>query len=110
MFLPTQVAPLLVVLAGLSLIVGKKNLASALLVSVLAMAFAPVVLGPVIAALPGWVLVLALPLLGVMLVGTLVSAAFGRRVYEEALGHWLARLLMPLWLIATAIIVLLLFL
>jgi hypothetical protein len=106
MFVPMGALPLLVVLAGLALIIGKKQLASTLIVSVLAMAFAPVVLGPVFAALPGWVIAVAIPVMGVMLVGALVSAVFGKRVYENAMGNWLASLLPPLWIVAILFVLL----
>jgi uncharacterized membrane protein YwaF len=110
LFLPTQLAPLLVVLGGIALILGAKKFATTMFVSVGALIAAPVVLGPLLAAVPWWLLILALPVMGALLVSTVVTALFGRRVWEEALGHWIARLIGPLWLITTAVVVLFTFL
>ena len=110
LFLPVQLAPMLVVLGGLALILGFKKFASTLFVSVGALILAPVVLGPLLAAVPSWILFLALPVMGALLVSTAITALFGRRVWEEALGHWVARLILPLWLVATATVVLFTFL
>lgn len=106
LLLPTEVAPLLLVLAGIAVMFGRKQLATTLFIGVGTMAFAPAILGPLLAGVPTWLLTLALPAMGVLLVGTVVTMVFGNRVWEVALGHLIARFLAPLWLIATAFLVL----
>jgi hypothetical protein len=110
MFLPTAMAPLLLVLAGLARIVGARGMSRSLMVAVGAMVLAPVLLGPLLTAVPNWVLILALPVMAVMVVGALVTALLGHRVWEEALGHVVARLLLPLSLISMVVLVLFVFL
>lgn len=110
LFLPMQLAPMLVLLGGLALILGFKKFASTLFVSVGALIAAPVVLGPLLTAVPWWVLILALPVMGGLLVSTVVTVLFGRRVWERALAQWVAPVVGPLWLVATAVIVLFTFL
>lgn len=104
MLLPTTFAPTLLVLGGIAVMVGAKQLARTLFVTVGVMAFAPVILGPLLAAVPTWLLLLSLPVLAFSLVGAGVTAVFGRRVWEEALGHWIARFLGPLLLISTGLV------
>lgn len=110
MFLPTAVAPLLLVLAGLARIVGARGVSRSLMVAVGAMVLMPVILSPLLAAAPDWLLLLALPVMGVMVVGTLLTALLGRNVYQHALGNLVAPLLLPLFIVGTVVVVLFVFL
>lgn len=101
MFLPVAIAPLLLVAGGLATIVGARPFARTMFTAVAVMALAPVVLGPLLAAVPSWLLLLALPAMSFMLVGAVVTALFGQRVWDMALGRLIARFLAPAWILAT---------
>jgi hypothetical protein len=103
MLLPVVAAPLLVVLGGLATIVGARPFARTMFTAVAVMVLAPVVLGPLLAAVPSWLLLLALPAMSFMLVGAVVTGLFGQRVWDMALGRWIARFLAPAWILATVV-------
>ena len=107
MLLPAALAPLLLVFAGLATVIGAKGFARTLAITVAAMVFAPAVLAPLFAAIPTWMLLMSIPILGFTVAGSIVSGVFGRRVWEEVLGRWLSRFLMPLWALGTLLVLLL---
>ncbi len=89
-FLPEEALPLVLAAAGIAYIVGARGIAFGLIAMVLAAIIVPVVLEPLFALLPMWVLLLLMVYIGLVTLQTVLVVLFGKHAGNEAFGHILA--------------------
>ena len=89
-FLPSEAAPLIIAAAGIALIVGARRIAAGLFMLGLAIVVLPVVLEPLFAELPSWLLYLLLLALGLAALWALLTlplkAMLGQRAWDHMVG------------------------
>lgn len=107
LWLPVQAAPLLLVAAGIATMFNASQLASKLLMATGALVLLPVLIAPLFAAMPTWLLVLAIPVVGYLAAAALVTTLFGYRVWVEVIARNIAPFFPHLWAASTAILALL---
>ncbi|MGH8584601.1 MAG: hypothetical protein ACREWG_17915 [Gammaproteobacteria bacterium] len=93
LFVPDEALLPLLAIAGVLMILGLKRFAGIVVLFVLTMALSPMLepfLGALIAALPGWTLVVFLVGLGFALLRACVGLVFGKGVADQMLGTLLA--------------------
>lgn len=102
LFVPDEALLPLLVIAGILTIMGLKRLAGSFMLFVLVIAFSPVFqpfIEALIAALPGWAVVVLLVGLGFALLRACVALIFGKGVSDQMLGTLLADLVRVLILL-----------
>lgn len=95
LFMPDEASLPLLVIAGILTIMGLKRLAGSLALFVLVIAFLPLFqpfMEALIAALPGWAVVVLLVGLGFALLRVFTALIFGKGVSDQMLGTLLADL------------------
>ncbi|WP_319587891.1 hypothetical protein [uncultured Desulfobulbus sp.] len=90
-FLPQEFLPLMMVCGGLLVILGQKKLAGMLFTLCGVMIVAPIVLDPLLAQLPEWVLYLLIAYLVMDVLAIFLVLLVGERAWDEAKGHLVAR-------------------
>ena len=103
LWLPVQAAPLLLVAAGIAIMFNARQLASKLVMATGMLVLLPVFIAPLFAALPTWLLVLAIPLMGFLAAAALVTTLFGYRVWVEVIARNIAPFFPHLWAASTGI-------
>jgi hypothetical protein len=83
---PPQLFVFLLVGAGIALIVGAKRVATILVVTVTAVVFLPVILEPILASLPFWLLLVVGALAGFTILRAIMQMAIGKKSTDHAVG------------------------
>ncbi len=96
--LPQEVAPILIAVAGFCFMIGAKRIAVGLLTFSAGCIFLPVLLLPLVEALPIWLvwlilayLVFLLPFIAIVILGALVRPAIGQNAADHMVGDMAAK-------------------
>ena len=87
---PPQLFLFLLVGAGIALIAGAKRVATILVVTVIAVAFLPVILEPILASLPFWLLLVVGALAGFAILRAIMGIFIGKKSTDYAVGALVA--------------------
>lgn len=90
MFLPPETYILLVVAAGFALILGARRIAAFLLVMVVASIFLPVVIEPLLDAMPLWLLLIVGILAGLAMLRGIMELLVGKASTDHVVGELIA--------------------
>ena len=96
---------LLIVVAGMAIMLGRGQSAQKIFVLVGPLLLFPVLLRAAFDLLPHGAWLILAPIGGFLLLRGIIRGLFGEAVWNESLGHAIARWLGLLWIIATIVVV-----
>ncbi len=96
--LPPELIPLMMVFGGLLMVIGLRKIAIMLFTICGVMIVAPIILEPILMALPSWVLPLIMIYFWISIAAMLIAILIGERAWDDAKGHMAANVITWLFL------------